>query len=216
MAARRLGQPRTEPILEVRSIMMTGKRAIDHTVARFCAGRVSCFSTIDRKSRCSDFSPQQCNRPALSRAPPLPTSLRPKVFEVKEELAMISPAFRTIVLAGALASASIAESAGAAVARTSYDGSWSVLIVTDSGPCNRTYRYGVEISDGTVFYAGDGPVNLQGRVARNGAIRVRVVAGDQWADGSGRLFRDHGGGYWHGQGPTGACAGRWDAQRREW
>ena len=126
---------------------------------------------------------------------------------------MISPSFlRSIVLAGALAT--VAGSAGTAVARTSYDGSWSVLITTDSGTCERAYRYGVAISDGYVLYEGGGPVNLQGRVARNGTVRVRVVAGEQWADGSGRLFRDHGGGHWRGQGSAGTCAGRWEAERR--
>lgn len=128
---------------------------------------------------------------------------------------MISPSFfRSIIVAGALASATIAASAGTAVAGTSYDGSWSVLITTDSGACERAYRYGVAISDGYVLYEGGGPVNLEGRVARNGTVRVRVVAGQQWADGSGRLLRDHGGGYWRGQGSTGTCAGRWEAERR--
>jgi len=41
--ARHLGQPRTEPILEVRSIKTARRRAIDYTVARFCAARVSVF-----------------------------------------------------------------------------------------------------------------------------------------------------------------------------
>jgi hypothetical protein len=125
---------------------------------------------------------------------------------------MTSPFFRSIVLAGALA-ASIPASAGTAVARTSYDGSWSVLIVTNSGTCERAYRYGVQINDGYV-YGGGGAVDLQGRVARGGAVRVSVAAGEQRANGSGRLFRDHGGGLWRGQGPTGACAGRWQAERR--
>ncbi|WP_349963103.1 phosphonate metabolism transcriptional regulator PhnF [Rhizobium sp. ZPR3] len=39
--ASRLGQPRTEPILEVRSVKRAGERAIDYTVARFSAARVS-------------------------------------------------------------------------------------------------------------------------------------------------------------------------------
>jgi hypothetical protein len=38
-----------------------------------------------------------------------------------------------------------------AVARTSYDGSWSVLIVIQSGSCNRAYRYVVQISHGHVL-----------------------------------------------------------------
>ena len=119
---------------------------------------------------------------------------------------MSSRIFRAVVLAGTLASVGIATSASTAVARTSYDGSWSVLIITNSGACNRAYRYGVQISDGNVIYEGDGPVNLQGRVARNGSIHVSVAAGDQRADGSGRLFRDHGGGSWQGQGGPPALA----------
>jgi hypothetical protein len=127
---------------------------------------------------------------------------------------MTSPFLRSIVLAGALAATGITASAGTAIARTSYDGSWSVLIITNSGACDSTYRYGVQINDGYV-YGGGGSVDLQGRVARNGAVRVSVAAGEQRAHGSGRLFRDHGGGSWRGQGPTGACAGRWEAERRE-
>ena len=93
--------------------------------------------------------------------------------------------FRTVVLTGALASAGIAASAGAAMARTGYDGSWSVLIITQSGACGPSYRYGVEINNGSVFYAGGGPVSLQGRVARNGAVHVTLSAGEQRAYGSG-------------------------------
>ena len=69
---------------------------------------------------------------------------------------MFSRFFRSAVLAAALASAGIATTASAAVARTNYDGNWSVLIITQSGACDRAYRYGVQISDGNVFYEGDG------------------------------------------------------------
>ena len=127
---------------------------------------------------------------------------------------MIGHFFRSVVLAGALASAGIAASAGTAVARTSYDGSWSVLIITQSGACDPAYRYGVQISNGDLLYGGGGSVNLQGRVAHNGVVRVSVSAGDQRADGSGRLSGDRGSGLWRGQGSTGTCAGRWEAERR--
>ena len=126
---------------------------------------------------------------------------------------MISYFFRSVALAGVLASTGIAASAGAASARMSYDGSWSVLIITQSGPCERAYRYGVQISNGRVL-GGDGSANLQGHVAQNGAVRVSVSAGDQRADGSGRLSHDRGSGLWRGQGSNGTCAGRWEAQRR--
>ena len=127
---------------------------------------------------------------------------------------MFSRFFHSIVLAGTLAFC-IATSASTAVARTNYDGNWSVLVITQSGACDRAYRYGVQISDGNLFYEGAAPVNLQGRVARDGSVRVSVAAGEQRADGSGRLFGDHGGGSWRGQGSAGTCAGRWEAERRE-
>jgi hypothetical protein len=127
---------------------------------------------------------------------------------------MITPNLRRVVLAIALASAGMAAIAGAAVARTIFDGTWSVLIVTNSGDCDRAYRYGIQINNGNVVYDGGGPINLQGRVAPNGAVRVSVSAGGQHADGSGRLSRDRGGGVWRGQGSTGSCAGTWEAERR--
>ena len=37
-----------------------------------------------------------------------------------------------------------------ALARTPFDGNWSVLIVTDAGDCDRAYRYALVIRDGRV------------------------------------------------------------------
>jgi len=127
---------------------------------------------------------------------------------------MTISSFRTAVLAGALACAGIAAPAGTAVARSSYDGSWSVLIVTQSGGCDRSYRYGVQIINGNVVNDGSEAVNLQGHVAPNGSVRVSVSAGGQQADGEGRMSRSVGTGTWRGQGFNGACAGVWQAERR--
>jgi len=74
-----------------------------------------------------------------------------------------------------------------AFARTAYDGQWSVLIVTNSGPCDR---------------------------ANNGAVKVRVWAGQQGASGTGRLSRTDGSGTWRGTGSMGTCSGVWSAERR--
>ena len=101
-----------------------------------------------------------------------------------------------------------------AAARTPFDGNWSVLIVTESGPCDRAFRYGLSIRDGLVIYQGSAPVNVAGRVARNGAVDVRVWAGSQGASGYGRLSRTDGGGVWRGTGSMGSCAGTWSAERR--
>jgi hypothetical protein len=101
-----------------------------------------------------------------------------------------------------------------AKARTNYDGNWSVLIVTDQGPCDRGYRYGLSIRNGHVSYEGSAAVNVDGRVTAKGHVRVRVWAGSQSADGSGRLGRDYGEGQWRGVSSSGACSGTWTAERR--
>jgi len=117
---------------------------------------------------------------------------------------------------GAVALA-IALSAGtpAHAARMNFDGSWSVLIITDSGSCDRAYRYGVQISNGRVFSQGSG-ADIFGRVSPRGDVNVRVRQGDQQAIGSGRLSAESGGGRWSGASPGQDCAGHWTAERREY
>ena len=101
-----------------------------------------------------------------------------------------------------------------AVARTPFDGNWSVLIVTEAGQCDRAYRYALVIRDGRVSYEGEAAVDVAGNVAGNGAVSVRVSAGSQHADGTGRLSSDNGGGTWSGVGSAGSCSGTWSAERR--
>jgi len=101
-----------------------------------------------------------------------------------------------------------------AAARSNYDGNWSVLIMTKSGPCDPGYRYGLSIRNGKVFYEGGAAVNVDGRVSANGSVRVRLSAGSQSASGAGRLSRDFGSGQWRGTGSSGTCAGTWTAERR--
>lgn len=97
----------------------------------------------------------------------------------------------------------------------SYDGSWSVLIVTNSGPCDRGYRYGLAIRGGRVFYEGSLAVNVAGQVSGNGLVTVQVSAGSQGATGTGRLSSaGYGNGSWRGIGSSGSCSGTWTAERR--
>jgi hypothetical protein len=99
-----------------------------------------------------------------------------------------------------------------AVARSAYDGDWSVVIATRGGACPPSVRYGVQIINGTVVNT-SGQAQVQGRVSPNGAVRVTVQAGGQWASGSGRLSSTRGGGVWRGQGNAGFCQGTWVAER---
>src|SRR5262245_8778639 len=100
---------------------------------------------------------------------------------------MISHLVRASVLASVCVTALATDSS----ARTPYDGAWSVLIVTTRGDCDRAYRYGVSIVNGYIRYDG-GVVNMQGRVAANGAVRVTLTSGMAYANGSGRLNRTSG------------------------
>jgi hypothetical protein len=101
-----------------------------------------------------------------------------------------------------------------ALAATIYDGDWKVLILTQGGACEPTLRYGVQIADG-IINNGGGLATVQGRVTPKGAVRVTVRSGNQWADGSGLLSRNRGGGAWRGQGTNGTCRGSWVAERRD-
>ena len=117
-----------------------------------------------------------------------------------------------ILAAGGLALA-FAALPGAAVPATSapsYDGLWSVVIVTEKGTCDRAYRYPIRISNGSLVNAGDSPINISGKVGGNGSITVTVSHGSKTATGSGRLAGAAGGGSWKG----GDCAGVWEAERR--
>jgi hypothetical protein len=102
-----------------------------------------------------------------------------------------------------------------ALAGTIYDGDWSVLILTRAGACEPSLRYGVQIADGMIGNDGASLARVQGRITPSGTVRVTVQAGSQWADGSGLLGRNRGGGAWRGQGTNGTCRGSWVAERRD-
>jgi hypothetical protein len=104
-----------------------------------------------------------------------------------------------------------ASSAGAV--QSGYAGSWSVVITTSKGDCDKAYRYSVTVDPGgTINYGGSGGFKASGRVERNGAVEVRISRGDQAAQGSGRLLGNSGRGTWSL--PSGGCSGTWRADRR--
>jgi len=113
-------------------------------------------------------------------------------------------AVATLSLAAALPAPRSAE------AVPSYDGIWSVVIVTEQGLCDRAYRAPIRISKGTLANAGSGQFTITGKVGKNGAVTVMVSQGDKSATGTGRLSGKTGAGSWSG----GPCAGTWQAERR--
>jgi hypothetical protein len=119
---------------------------------------------------------------------------------------------RGLLLAAGLASAAALPALRPAEAVPGYDGIWSVVIVTNQGICDSSYRYPIRISNGSLGNAGSAAVSISGKVGRNGAITVHVRAGDNTATGTGRLAGKSGGGSWSGG--NGACSGSWQAERR--
>src|ERR1041384_7875423 len=110
------------------------------------------------------------------------------------------------------ASAMPAAAAPITAGKQSLDGTWSVLIVTEQGKCDRAYRYPVRISNGSVGYAGEASFNVSGSVGANGAVIVTVSRGSQSAKGTGRMSETDGSGTWVAG--SGDCSGTWTAERR--
>jgi hypothetical protein len=109
-----------------------------------------------------------------------------------------------------IGSGNIARTATPSQSSRSYDGNWSVVIITEKGTCDRAYRYPVRITGGSVGYAGEASFNVSGRVAPNGSVTVSVSRGEKRASGSGKLSGDSSAGSWSG----GECSGTWQAERR--
>jgi hypothetical protein len=138
--------------------------------------------------------------------------MRSVMGRLKQGIAMLR---RSILLAAALVAVPFwtASAAPTAPGVAQFDGTWSVSIVTDSGSCDRGYRYALHIANGRIFY--DNPnFNVSGQVNARGQVQVMVGAGSQQAFGTGRLSRDYGTGTWVGRSPTEQCSGHWEAERR--
>ena len=123
-----------------------------------------------------------------------------------------------VMFPAAIVALLVATSAGPsdAVVRAgrTFDGVWSVSIVTYQGDCNHAYRYPLRIWYGRVVKADDDPnYEVSGAVARTGHIAVTVSGNGQAASGTGRLTENDGAGIWHST--DGECSGRWTARRRE-
>jgi len=98
-------------------------------------------------------------------------------------------------------------------AQPSFDGRWSVVIVTDAGSCDSSYRYGLVISRGHISYAGDSGVAISGGVDPRGRVSVSLRYGQAAAQGNGRLSTVGGQGRWQGTSSGSRCSGHWLAER---
>jgi hypothetical protein len=118
-----------------------------------------------------------------------------------------------IRLPALLTAAAIASVLPAEAAQRDFAGSWSVLVITTKGDCDRAYRYQVDVSPtGAISYAGQGSFTASGQVAADGGVDVTIARGEQSAKAAGRLSAAVGSGTWNS--PNGNCSGRWRAERK--
>jgi hypothetical protein len=126
---------------------------------------------------------------------------------------MIRNTATTILLAATVTAAALTQATYVRAA-TKFDGNWSVVVYTRSGPCDAAYRFSGQIVNGVIVYNGGlGPIDFAGRVRSNGSAYLRVASGSAFAIASGHLSAARGAGSWYGQASGGRCTGNWAAQR---
>jgi hypothetical protein len=99
----------------------------------------------------------------------------------------------------------------AAFAGSNYDGTWSLVFVTQRGECDPSYSFNVNIANGIVSHPN--LVRFTGRVGANGLVHASVTVQDKYAAGSGKLTKTAGQGTWKGRSGTARCSGYWTAQK---
>jgi hypothetical protein len=110
-----------------------------------------------------------------------------------------------IVLPAVLATLCAASTIAPSSATGTFDGAWSVRIVSDPG-CDNEYAVSIKIEDGSIKYQniilqaiGSGSVNSKGRLTAQ--IGEAIV--------NGKLAKVSGSGKWHSP----KCTGSWTASR---
>lgn len=94
----------------------------------------------------------------------------------------------------------------------SFDGPWSVTIVTQAGNCDAAYAFPMQVAGGRVIASGG--TAMSGRVSGGGAVNVAISQGASSGRASGRLSAFSGSGRWSGVLAGSRCSGRWEATRQ--
>lgn len=118
----------------------------------------------------------------------------------------------TALLLAATFAASVLTHATDAGAGSKYDGPWSVVVYTKTGPCDASYRFSGQILNGEISYSYSS-LTVTGHIAPSGATVVKVTVGTSHGEAHGHLSPMQGGGTWSGVGPDGPCSGTWVATR---
>ena len=122
--------------------------------------------------------------------------------------ATISNSGRAAILASACL-ISIAAAVPNANAQGKFDGTWSGVLYTGSGPCAPSYRGVVQVVDGVVRIGG----TTAGRVSQTGSVTLQGSMAGLYAVATGRLSSNSGAGKWRAQVQNAPCSGTWSVQR---
>jgi hypothetical protein len=118
---------------------------------------------------------------------------------------------RNFFIAALLAAALPAALPVSPARASSFDGPWSVTIITQAGSCDAAYNFQLEVRGGRIISTGSAAVS--GRVSGGGAVSVSIRNGESGGSASGRLAGNYGSGRWSGVISGGRCSGRWEASR---
>ena len=117
------------------------------------------------------------------------------------------------LLIGTLCVAAVIAPMPSANAASKFDGMWSAVFRTKSGPCQPAYRGAVQVANGIIQVASTAG-SLSGRVSRNGSVRATGYMGANYGVASGRVSANFGSGTCRAHMESGNCVGVWTAQRR--
>ena len=115
------------------------------------------------------------------------------------------------VLGLALVAATLSGAAYAQKSGNVHDGNWSVEVITQTGDCDKAYRYPITVQNGAIRYGGSEAFNASGGISASGAVKGSISRGEQRAQVTGRVSGMRGNGTW--QTSTG-CSGVWNADKR--
>jgi len=95
----------------------------------------------------------------------------------------------------------------------SYNGTWTVELVTESGLCDGRSIFSVAVQEGQVrlISTADGAARMSGKVGPDGTVGLNVSKGSASGSVLGRLQAQSGSGTWK---VSALCSGRWAAHRR--
>jgi hypothetical protein len=120
---------------------------------------------------------------------------------------------RRIIWLGAAALAASFLAPAAQAQTNSFDGTWSVEVVTEQGACDRAYRYSVIVQNGRARYGGPEQFDVNGQVRPNGSVSASISRGQDRANVTGQLSGKTGRGTWSTSGGR-SCSGYWNADKR--